>query len=236
VRLPANPAPAKNELSQKDSEEDEEKERISTRPTTRRKPVEEDEEEDDRIASRPAAKRKVVEEDDESSADEEAEPEERPRRKRKKKKRRGPSKAGSAIKLPGGLELTPFALTLVVFGGGGLVLIMIAFVFSFVFPPVAIVLSIVLYGLASLLMFGGGLWLLVVAFQDDALQGLLCLFVPLYSLYYLITHFEDCRRPFLVQVVGFVLMLGAGCPLMCTGSIHAPPMPPPQVPVPPPRR
>jgi hypothetical protein len=236
VRLPANAAPAKSATIKKDrDEEEDEEERKPARPAAKRKPVEEEEEEEERISTRPAAKRKAVEEDDGPYPDDEDEPEDRPRRKRIKKKRRGPSRATSnLVKLPGGFKLSPFALTLVGFGAAGVVLILIGFVFSFVFPPVAAVLSILLYGMAMLLMMGGGLWMLVIAFQDDVLQGLLCLFIPFYSLFYLITHFEDCKRPFFVQLVGFALMFGAACPLACAGAGGGAPMPPQQFPSSPP--
>ena len=49
----------------------------------------------------------------------------------------------------------------------------------------------------------GGIWLLVIAFQDEVMHGILCLlFSPLYSLYYIITHWEECKLPFFLQLAG----------------------------------
>jgi HEAT repeat protein len=61
----------------------------------------------------------------------------------------------------------------------------------------------------------GGIWLLVVAFSEDAVQGILCLFVPFYSLYYIITRFGECYRPLTVQlssllVIPFMIVGGVG--------------------------
>jgi hypothetical protein len=35
--------------------------------------------------------------------------------------------------------------------------------------------------------------------------------VPFYSLYYLITHFEETKRPFFVQLAGMGLAMLGGC-------------------------
>jgi HEAT repeat protein len=64
------------------------------------------------------------------------------------------------------------------------------------------------------LSFWGGIWMLVVAFQEDATQGILCLFVPFYSLYYLVTRFGDCYRPFTVQMSALLVI-----PFLVIGAI-----------------
>ena len=50
----------------------------------------------------------------------------------------------------------------------------------------------------------GGIWFLVAAFQESALWGLGCLFVPLVSLIFLIQHWDKAGKPFLVQLVALV--------------------------------
>ncbi|MCI0463529.1 MAG: LamG domain-containing protein [Gemmataceae bacterium] len=67
--------------------------------------------------------------------------------------------------------------------------------------------------LGGVVAFLAGLWFLVVAFQDSVGQGLLCIFVPFYSLYYLITHFEEEKLPFFGQLTG------AGLVLMAIGGV-----------------
>jgi hypothetical protein len=66
---------------------------------------------------------------------------------------------------------------------------------------------IVLGGLAALV---GGLWLLVLAFQESILWGLCSLFIPLVILIFALTHWEVAKKPFLIQIGGVVLyFLGA---------------------------
>jgi hypothetical protein len=53
----------------------------------------------------------------------------------------------------------------------------------------------------------GGIWLLVKAFQAGVLWGLGSLFVPLVSLIFVITHWQEAKKPFLVNVAGVALMI-----------------------------
>src|SRR5436853_187830 len=67
--------------------------------------------------------------------------------------------------------------------------------------------------LGWLMMSVAGIWILVLAFQEDAVCGVLCLLVPFYSLYFVITRFDECKVPFVLELFGFVLWM--------TGSIAA---------------
>jgi hypothetical protein len=78
---------------------------------------------------------------------------------------------------------------------------------------VPIVLGCILAGL-------GGLWFLAVAFQESPVAGLLCLLVPFYSLFYLVTHFEETKRPFFVQLAGLGMVLAASCAGLLPGLRH----------------
>ena len=51
----------------------------------------------------------------------------------------------------------------------------------------------------------GGIWILVIAFQESVLWGLLCLFCNIISLYYVITRWEKSKKPFLIELGGAVL-------------------------------
>ncbi len=53
----------------------------------------------------------------------------------------------------------------------------------------------------------GGIWFLVVAFQESVLWGLGCLFVPFVSLIFLIMHWDKAGKPFLIQLAGIVPMV-----------------------------
>jgi hypothetical protein len=78
---------------------------------------------------------------------------------------------------------------------------------ALIFPALALVPA----GLGLLLTVAGGIWLLIVAFRDDVTAGIFCLIIPLYSLYYAATHFDDCKRPICLWVVGLILSVSGSC-------------------------
>lgn len=68
----------------------------------------------------------------------------------------------------------------------------------------------------------GGIWLLVVAFQEGVWWGLGSMLCGLVGLYFVFTHWEDAKNPFLVNIAGAVLMgigaaLGGGNALGAAG-------------------
>ncbi len=65
---------------------------------------------------------------------------------------------------------------------------------------------------------GAGIWLMVIAFQEEVAQGLLYLFVPFYALYYLITRWETCRLPFMLCMVSLVSLV-CSLPGLLIGTI-----------------
>jgi hypothetical protein len=95
--------------------------------------------------------------------------------------------------------------------GGGICLVIC--LLPIAFPPLVFIPLILGAGMAGI----GGIMFLVVAFQDDIVQGLLVWFVPFYNIFYLITHWEEEKGPFMIQVGGVLLIMGA----MCGGSIGA---------------
>jgi hypothetical protein len=175
--------------------------RIVTVQPTRTSRDLEDAEDDDRPA-RPR-RRRFEDADDRADDDEPA-----PRRPRKRRKRRR-REASSSFSIG---DITPIWFVLI-----GLVVIwIICFGLSFVFPLVALVPL----GLGWLLSIAGGIWFLIVAFQDDVLAGVLCMFVPFYSLYYLITHFDETKAPFFTQLLGTLMMFTSMCGGGMSGAIH----------------
>jgi hypothetical protein len=141
-----------------------------------------DDEEDEPV--RP--KRRRV--DDEDDWEDEDEP---PRRSRKRKSR---GRSGGF----GGMD--PFVAGLLGLGVVSVLLVVLAFIWP--------ALSLVPIVLGWLVAIGGGIWFLVVAFQDSPAAGLLCLFVPFYSLIYLCTHFDETKKPFFVQLLGGGILMG----------------------------
>ncbi|HKR55042.1 MAG TPA: hypothetical protein VJS20_01995 [Gemmatimonadales bacterium] len=56
----------------------------------------------------------------------------------------------------------------------------------------------------------GGIWTLVLAFRESVLWGIGCLLIPLVSLIFVITHWDDAMKPFLIQLGGVVLIVVSG--------------------------
>jgi hypothetical protein len=142
----------------------------------------------------PVRRRKRAEDEDGPSSDSEA-AESRPVPRRRKKRRKTP--AG----LPWGLD--GFVAAILGVAVVGLVSLVLAWIW-----PTATFMPL---GLGLVLIWVGAIWFLVMAFQDSLAAGLLCLFVPFYGLYYLVTHFDEVKRPFLVQLLGVVVVMVGSC-------------------------
>jgi hypothetical protein len=52
---------------------------------------------------------------------------------------------------------------------------------------------LILYVLGLLMGSWGGIWLLVIAFRDTVMQGVLCLCVPLYPVFYMLSRWRETR-------------------------------------------
>ena len=60
----------------------------------------------------------------------------------------------------------------------------------------------------------GWIWFAVTAFRESTSQGLLCLFIPFYAIYYAIKRWSDAKKPFVMYLVGVVVLivgLGGSC-------------------------
>ena len=60
----------------------------------------------------------------------------------------------------------------------------------------------------------GGIWLLVLAFQESVGWGLACLFVPIVGLYYVATRWEKCWKVFVSFVVASLVVCATGFVLL----------------------
>jgi len=56
------------------------------------------------------------------------------------------------------------------------------------------------------IFFLGGIFFLVEAFKTSVLWGLGCIFFTPVTLFYLLCHWGNAKKPFLIQVVGFSIM------------------------------
>jgi len=74
-------------------------------------------------------------------------------------------------------------------------------------------LALAFLGVGSLVIFAGGLWLLLLGFQQSLAWGLGMLFVPFASLVFAVKYWSIARRPFWVQVAGIAVALLAFIPL-----------------------
>jgi hypothetical protein len=149
-----------------------------------------------RRRSRAADSDRADDEDDREELDD------RPARRRGKRRKPVRRRTGAG---PGA-----FAISLMVVGGGSLLLLGLALL-----CPLA-ALPVVLGGFVLIVI--GAIWFHVVAFREGAAEGLMCLFVPFYALYYLISRFDEEKLPFLVQLVG-VAIYGAGIGVVVSHGI-----------------
>ena len=53
----------------------------------------------------------------------------------------------------------------------------------------------------------GWIWFAVTAFRESTSQGLLCLFIPFYAIYYAITRWSRTKKFFLIYLVGVVILI-----------------------------
>jgi hypothetical protein len=70
-----------------------------------------------------------------------------------------------------------------------------------------------LFLLSAVLTVVGGFWVLIVAFRTGLLWGLGCLFIPFVELIFVVTHWEEAKRPFLLQVIGIAILVALGMTL-----------------------
>lgn len=92
-------------------------------------------------------------------------------------------------------------------GFGGLIVLI-----GMIFPIVGVMLWLTVVLLAALAGAVGSIWLLIHAFEEDLVCGLLMLFVPMYGLYYLVTRWENSPPFWLVggsvlAYLGSILMV-----------------------------
>ena len=69
------------------------------------------------------------------------------------------------------------------------------------------IIGLILFTVGAALAVIGGIWLLVVAFQESALWGVGCLLFSPISIVFVIMHWEEASKPFLVQLAGVVPMV-----------------------------
>jgi hypothetical protein len=140
--------------------------------------------------SSPPPRRRPLRDDDDDDYDD------RPRR-----SRRPPPRRRSRPRRPG----RPMSSWNMIFLGlGGLWVIML--LFAILLGPTGALLQVLVGVMVSL---AGGIMFLMAAFQEDTVCGVLCLLLPFYSLYYLITRFPDVWQPFCVNLIGCAFLFAS---------------------------
>lgn len=130
--------------------------------------------------------------------EEEGEPPPRVKKGKKRRKKTAPSGAPDVF-----LPILLF-VTLLLSAG---------FALSIPFPVVG---HFVLWG-AWVVGMGSGIWVLVIAYEEDPVCLVLILLVPFYSLYYLVTRWSNTWRSFLLSTVGGIFMIMAVIRMFAAG-------------------
>lgn len=142
---------------------------------------------------RPASqRRRPVRDEFADDRDDYSEPRRRPARGGRGKSRKKSGLSGGTIALLG--------------VGGFLLLVGLAGLFV---PGIAMLYIILALITGVALSLWGGIKLLVTAFQEDAICGVMFLFVPFYWLYFTITRWHETSKPFIVYALGVVAVLSA---------------------------
>jgi hypothetical protein len=58
-----------------------------------------------------------------------------------------------------------------------------------------------------LVLVVGGLWMVIVAFQESVLWGIGCMVLPFLGLVFLFMYWQQAKRPFFLQLAGMALVL-----------------------------
>lgn len=68
-------------------------------------------------------------------------------------------------------------------------------------------IGIILAVIAMIMCLIYSVKLIIIAFQESVLWGLLYLFFPFANLYFIITRWQECREPFLKSLIAIVVMV-----------------------------
>ena len=124
--------------------------------------------------------------------------EERPRKKRRRRKRKKKSFDIEALNFLGLDTITLIALGITLLG----------FLFipaAFIVPPLIFVPLV----LGSVLSLVGYVWVIVIAFQDDSTQGMLCFCFGPYMFYYILVNFDETKQAGIIFLAGTALQIAA---------------------------
>lgn len=82
--------------------------------------------------------------------------------------------------------------------------------------------------LSIVMLFTAHIIVLLAAFQDDSMSGCLCLFVPFYAIYFILTHLDEVRSALLLYAGSLILVIVSFCGLFAAGAFWRAVTPPPR--------
>ena len=124
-------------------------------------------------------------------------------RPKKKKKKSPPSALASWVAVLARLDTS---LKIIV----GLAIV--ALMLSCIHPTLYVVPAV--YG--GILVLLGSVLFLIVVFNDSPFELLMCMFLPFYSLYYVVTHWDETKSALMLQVFGIVVCVS----FLCAMPLH----------------
>ena len=71
-------------------------------------------------------------------------------------------------------------------------------------------MGMVLAILGVILALVGGIGILIAAFRESVVWGIGCLLLPIISIIFVIMHWEETKKPFLLKIAGIVLLVVGG--------------------------
>ena len=69
------------------------------------------------------------------------------------------------------------------------------------------IIGLVLFVIGLIISFIYGIKLIIIAFQESVLWGLLYLFLPFANLYFIITRWAECSSAFLRSLIAVAFMI-----------------------------
>jgi hypothetical protein len=52
----------------------------------------------------------------------------------------------------------------------------------------------------------GAVWFIVTVFREDVVWGIICLIVPIAGLAFVVKHWDEAKRPFLIKIAGLAMI------------------------------
>ena len=71
-------------------------------------------------------------------------------------------------------------------------------------------MGIALIIIGGILALAGGIGILIAAFRESIAWGIGCILLPIVSLIFVVMHWDETKKPFLLKVAGIVLLVAGG--------------------------